>query len=197
MTPVTDPVAGGIRDMMIRALFNSGRFIVLERSEINTINWEQEFSKTESVGNKAAIPSGQIEGAEIIVIGSVNTIEAKQSGGNLGGIASIAAAAAGAVWDMPYLEGVSDVNLSWENARTAMEIRLVDTRTSRIIAAFGVEGKATSGSAGAAYSNNAGDLAAGLSVYSNTPIEEAFRKMIDAAVKNILTKTPESYYHVE
>jgi curli biogenesis system outer membrane secretion channel CsgG len=197
MTPVTDPVAGGIRDMMIRALFNSGRFIVLERSEINTINWEQEFSKTESVGNKAAIPSGQIEGAEIIVIGSVNTIEAKQSGGNIGGIASIAAAAAGAVWDMPYLEGVSDVNLSWENARTAMEIRGVDTRTSRIIAAFGVEGKATSGSAGAAYSNNAGDLAAGLSVYSNTPIEEAFRKMIDAAVKNILTKTPESYYHVE
>ena len=38
MTPITDPVAGGLRDMMIRALFNSGRFIVLERSEINTIN---------------------------------------------------------------------------------------------------------------------------------------------------------------
>jgi curli biogenesis system outer membrane secretion channel CsgG len=194
---VSDPVAGGIRDMMINALFYSGKFIVLERQTIHHINWEQEFSRSGRVGEKVGIPLGEIEGAELLLIGSLNTLEAKQSGGSLGQLVS------SAISMMPYpgLSNASEVTegaVSWENAKTAMELRLVDTRTSRVVAAATVEGKATSLELGASrtkYTYNAGDLPTGFSVYHNTPVEEAFRKMVNAAVEFLVNRTPEQYYH--
>jgi curli biogenesis system outer membrane secretion channel CsgG len=196
-TTISDPVAGGIRDMMIKALFNSGRFIVLERQEIEKINWEQEFSRSDSVGKRTAIPTGKIEGAELLVIGSLNTLEAEQSGGDVGGVIS---SVVDKVWYLPYTKEVSSADIKWANAKTAMEIRLVDTRTSRIVAAFTAEGTATSGGFGVSrtqYTYNAGDLPVGISAYKKTPVEDAFRKMVDAAVQFIVTKTPDNYYHYE
>ncbi len=194
---VTDPVAGGVRDMLINALVNSGKFIVLERQELNKINWEQEFSQSGHVGEDTKIPLGEIEGAELIVIGSLNTLDLKESGGNVGGLLSSIASAT------PYrnqtvVKEATNANISWEKALVGMDIRLVDTRTSRIVAATAVEGKATSVGFDAArtkYSYNAGQLPLGFSVYKNTPVEDAFRKAVDAAVNFVMQQTPETYYH--
>ncbi len=194
---VTDPVAGGVRDMLINALVNSGKFIVLERQELNKINWEQEFSQSGHVGEETKIPLGEIEGAELIVIGSLNTLDTKQSGGNIGGLISSIASAT-SYTNEPIIEEATGANITWEKALVGMDIRLVDTRTSRIVAATAVEGKATSVGFDAAktkYSYNAGDLPLGFSVYKNTPVEDAFRKAVDAAVDFILKQTPETYYH--
>jgi curli biogenesis system outer membrane secretion channel CsgG len=197
MATVSDPVAGGLRDMMINALFHSGKFIVLERQTIDHINWEQEFSHSGRVGEKVRIPMGQIEGAEVLLIGSLNTLEAKQSGGSLGGVAS------SAISLMPfsgvqYAKEVTEGSISWESAKVAMDLRLVDTRTSRVVAATTVDGRATSVELGASktqYTYNAGKLPVGFSVYHNTPVEEAFREMVNAAVGFIVSQTPGHYYH--
>ena len=192
---VVDPVAAGIRDMMINAIFSSGKFIVLERDAIDKINWEQEFSGSGLVGEKTRIPTGEIEGAELLLIGSVNTCEAKTSGGSLGGIFDSATAE---LLGLPYTTETTEGGVSWENAKAAMELRLVDTRTSRVVAATTVEGKARSvlfGARKTEYSWNAGALPSGFLYYQNTPVEEAFRKMIDATVEFLVTKTPEKYYH--
>ncbi len=197
MATVTDPVAGGIRDMMINALFNSGRFIVLERQAIDKINWEQEFSQTPRVGGKTRIPVGQIEGAELLLIGSLNTLEAKQSGGDIGGVISSAMAIA-PLLNRPYTTEATEAQVSWESAKVAMDLRLVDARTSRVVAATTVEGSARSVGVGASkteYSYNAGELPVGFSMYHNTPVEKAFRKMVEAAVQFLVSKTPEQYYH--
>jgi curli biogenesis system outer membrane secretion channel CsgG len=186
MTTISDPVAGAMREMMIEALFTCGKFIILERQEIDKISWEHEFSKTGRVGQKTAIPGGQIEGAELLVIGSLTTLDAKQSGGDVGGVMSSVISFLPFV-NIPYVTETSAANVSWESAKTAMEIRLVDTRTSRIVAAFTAEGTATSAGVGASrskYTYNAGELPQGFSLYKNTPVEEAFRKMIDVAVRN-------------
>ena len=193
MTTVTDPVAGGVRDMMINALFNSGRFIVLERQEINKINWEQEFSRSGFVGEKTKIPIGNIEGAELLLIGSLTTLEAEESGGDVGALLSTLASSMG---KNPL--GKTEVGVSWKNAKAAMEIRLVDARTSRVVAAATVEGKATSvGASGhkPRSSYYSGQLPAHFSAYKNTPVEEAFREMIQAGVQYLVEKTPNQYYH--
>ena len=195
---ISDPIAGGLRDMMTNALFNSGRFIVLERQAIDQINWEQGFSESGSVGDKTTIPTGQLEGAELILMGSLNMLEEAASGGEVGGILSSVMEA------LPYGLGstpseTTDADFNWKNARTAMEIRIVDTRTARIVAALTAEGKTTDVGIGAhktKYAFDSGALPQGFSMFSNTPIEEAFRKMIDSAVVQILTKTPEKYYHI-
>lgn len=197
MKSMSDPVAGGLRDMMINALFNSRRFIVLERQNIDKIGWEQEFSHSASVGNKTRVPVGQIEGAELLLIGSLNTLDAKQSGGNIGGVISSVISQMG-YFGTPNAEQSTEADLSWENAKAAMDVRLVDARTSRVVAATTVKGKATSMAVGASktsYTYNAGDLPVGFSAYQNTPVEDAFRKMVDAAVVFLITKTPENYYH--
>jgi len=192
---VADPVAAGIRDMMINAIFNSGKFIVLEREAIDKINWEQEFSASGLVGEKTCIPAGEIEGAELLLIGSLNTCEAKTSGGSLAGIFDSATAE---LLGLPYTTETTEGGVSWENAKVAMELRLVDTRTSRVVAATTVQGTARSvlfGARKTQYSWNAGALPSGFSYYQNTPVEAAFRKMIDATVEFLVTKTPEKYYH--
>ncbi|NOX34684.1 MAG: hypothetical protein GXP56_13295 [Deltaproteobacteria bacterium] len=193
MKTISDPVAGGVRDMIINSLFNSNRFIVLERQTINEISWEQEFSHTSRVGSKTKIPIGHIESAELMLIGSLNTLEAKKSGGNIGGIiSSVLSEAAGLGSDNESL----DTDASWESATTAMEIRLVDTRTSRIVAATTVEGTSTNIGFGATkYSTNAGALPKSFSMYHNTPVEDALRKMVDKAVIFLVSKIPANYFH--
>ncbi len=199
MRSLSDPVAGGIRDMMINALFNSRRFIVLERQNIEKIDWEQEFSNSADAGKETSIPIGQIEGAELLLIGSLNTLEAKQSGGNLGGVVSSLISQMMYI-GTPYAEEITSADVSWDNVKTAMEIRLVDARTSRVVAATTVEGKATSMGFWASktkYTYNAGALPVGFSMYQNTPVEDAFRKMVDATVEFLISKTPERYYHIQ
>ena len=80
-----------------------------------------------------------------------------------------------------------------------MEIRLVDARTSRVVAVTTVEGRATSVSASGAKPSSSpddsGPLPASFSAFKNTPVEAAFRKMVNAAVQYLVTKTPENYFH--
>jgi curli biogenesis system outer membrane secretion channel CsgG len=195
----TDPIAGALQDMMTNALFNSGRFRVLERQGLEQINWEQAYSQNAAVGGETSIPAGQIEGAELILMGSLNTLE-ETSGGTAGTFASdILHTTAGFFGHgVPMLEESVGAGAEWETVKAAMEIRLIDARTARVVAVATVEGEATD--VGGSYSRvdytfNAGPLPQTISIYSNTPVEDAFRKMIDAVVEYILTKTPDSYYH--
>jgi curli biogenesis system outer membrane secretion channel CsgG len=192
MSTVTDPVAGGLRDMMVNALFNCGRFIVVERQALDKISFEQEFSQSGRVGAQTKIPIGQIEGAELLILGSLNTLDAQGSGGDLGAMASLF---------FPQLTqstlGNSALNVTWKTAKAAMEVRVVDTRTSRVVAAATVNGSATSfGSSGGnkdEYTN--APLPASFSAFQNTPVESAFRKMVKETVNFLVKKTPENYFH--
>ncbi|MCZ6506453.1 MAG: SH3 domain-containing protein, partial [Acidobacteria bacterium] len=76
------------------------------------------------------------------------------------------------------------------------DLRLVDTRTSRVLAATSVEGEATDVNIGGALLGATGGsaLAGSLSGWQNTPIEKALRVTINHAVDFIVSKTPPVYY---
>ena len=77
----SENVVGGIRDLVTTALFQSNRFIVLERETISDALVEQEFSASGKVGEASRIPIGQVEGAELLVVGALTGFDAAAAGG--------------------------------------------------------------------------------------------------------------------
>ncbi len=182
-------VVSGIRDMLTTALFNSNRYIVLDRETIRDVLVEQDFSASGRVGEQTKIPTGQIEGADLLVIGALTAFDPGASGGT---------------FPIPIpLNRRGDLgvlDISFKRSYVSMDLRVIDVRTSRIVATVAVEGKATDFGAGLTGFARAthGGLRIGLPItlrgFANTPVEEAINKMVNAAVADIVKKTPAVYY---
>lgn len=187
-----DPVATGVRQMLTTALFNSGKYIVLERKAIDLVNWEQEFSRSDKVKAATRIPKGQLEGVEFLILGSLTAFEPKESGGS--GVSDIVVP----IFGKKHRPVKTETGATWETAYVAMDLRVVDTRTARVVSAMAVEGRSLDawlGTSKAQYTSDAGPIPAGIAVFQKTPVEEALRKMVDKAVEFLMTKTPDQYYH--
>ncbi len=179
-------IGEGIRDMLVDALVKTGKFIVLERGEgLGAIKEELELGQSGLVQPGKAPQPGMLEGADILVVGSIVAFE-PNAGGIKGGIG-------GLVPKIPILGGIK---LGKEDAYIAVVLRLIDVRTGRIINSTRVEGKASSFSVGGLGGGLLGTvpLGGGLEVYKNTPMEKAVMVLLDNAVKAIEKYVPESYY---
>ena len=179
-------IGSGIADMLTTALFQTGKFIVLERGEgLKAIQSELNLSSSGYVQKGKRIKKGLMESADILVLGAVTAFEPNASG--------IKGGVGGGPLKVPFLGGVLGKK---KEAYIACDIRLVDVRTGRIINATRVEGKATSWGVGGAGGTLIGSIAlgGGLSVYKNTPMEKAVRVMLENAVNEISKMVPESYF---
>ena len=74
-----------------------------------------------------------------------------------------------------------------------MDIKIIDTRTSKVLASTSVEGTATDIEGLSELAG--GNLGSGLSGWHKHPIEKALRVAIGKAVDFITSQTPEQYYH--
>src|SRR5512145_2427722 len=183
----TGAIGDGMADMLATALFHSNRYIVLERQQVSDVLREQDLGAAGRIkkGTEAAI--GEIEGAELLVTGAVTEFEGAASGvgGGIGGIGGTAGRILGGIGG-----GI-------KKAHMAIDVRVVDTRTSRIVAATSVQGEATDFALGGALAGagSGGALGGALGGWSKTPTEKALRICIQEAVKFIVAKTPATYYH--
>jgi curli biogenesis system outer membrane secretion channel CsgG len=182
----TGEIGSGLREMLITALINSNRFSVVERQALEAIMKEQELSVSGAADQTEAIQRGKIRTANLIVTAAVTEFEPQASGGRAGvaGGGGIGRGALGAL-----LGGALN------KAHLALDIRVVDTSTSEILAATRVQGQASDVS-GAIMSGFLGSwgLGGGLSAYANTPMEKAIRICIIEAVKYIAQAIPANYY---
>jgi curli biogenesis system outer membrane secretion channel CsgG len=180
----TGKIGDGMADQMVTALFNTNRFIVLDRQVLDDVLTEQDLGASGRIRQDTAAPIGEVEGAELLIVGAVTEFEGGASGMQ-GGVGGIGGGVLGA------LAG------GYRKAHMAIDVRIVDTRTSRIVAATSVEGEATDVNLGGLVGGYAGGgaLAAGLGGWQNTPTEKALRMCINDAVNFIISKTPQSYYH--
>lgn len=178
----TGEIGDGMADMLSTALFNSSRFIVLERSTLSDVLAEQDLGASGRVSQETAAPIGQVEGAELLVTGAVTGFE--PDSGGLGG-------AIGGLFGSPY----GEIAGSFKNAYLAIDVRVIDARTSRILAAGTIEGRATD--FGGGFAVIGGSLGGGLSGWSKTPMEKALRVCIAKAVEFITNRTPTTYYHYQ
>lgn len=169
----------GMRDMLSTALFDTNRYIVLEREKLRGVIAEQDLGASGRVKKETAAAIGEIEGAELLLVGAVTGFDPGVSGGT-GALAALGAGKLGAL-----LGGVN-------TARVTIDMRVIDARTSRVVAATSVEGKAA-GYAGAGALGGS-SLGAGLGGFAKTPMEAAIRKTIEEAVDFVVARTPQDYY---
>lgn len=167
----TAEIGSGLREMLITALTNSNRFLVVERQALSAVTQEQE---------------PKIKTADLIITAAVTEFEPQASGGRAG-IGGGGGVGSG-VWG--GLLG-SAVN----KAHMALNIQIVDTSTSEVLAASRLQGQA-SDVTGAIMGGSFGSwgLGMGLSAYANTPIEKAIRVCIIEALRYISQTIPTNYY---
>ena len=183
----TGAIGDGMADMLSTALFHSNRYIVLERQQVGDVLREQDLGGAGRIKKGTEAPIGEIEGAELLITGAVTEFEGAASGGG-GGIGGIGGTAG------RVLGGIAG---GIKKAHMAIDVRVIDTRTSRVVAATSVEGEATDFALGGALAGagSGGALGGALGGWSKTPTEKALRLCIQEAVKFIASKTPATYYH--
>jgi curli biogenesis system outer membrane secretion channel CsgG len=149
----------GITDMLADSLFNTNRFIVLERERLKDVIKEQDMADTGRFRESTVAPKGQLEGAELLIRGSITQFEPSCRGGSL------------------LLVGAKE-------ACVTINLRIIDATTGRIVNSTTVEG--TSGSAGIGLIFTSSPLPVGLGAWSKTPMETALRNCIETAVRHIV-----------
>ncbi len=181
---VTGQIGDGMADMLAHALFKTNRFIVLERQSLPDVLQEQDLGASGRVSPETASRIGQIEGADLLVLGAITEFEPGTAGAEGKG--------RGGGGKRDPLNILSDIFTSVKISHVALIVRVVDTKSARIVASEQVEGKATDISG--MIDIGGGDLAGVFSGFSKTPMEKAIRIAIQEAVRLLIAKTPPEYY---
>lgn len=152
-------IGTGLAAMLSDSLFNTNRFIVLERERLDEVMQEQDLGDTGRFRQDTVVPKGELEGAELIIRGAVTEFEPDCRGGSL-------------------------LLLGAKTACVAINLRIIDVKTGRIVNSTTVEG--TSGTAGVGLVFTRSTLPIGLGAWSKTPMEQAMRQCIEKAVQHIV-----------
>lgn len=169
-------IGDGMQDMLTTALFNTNRYMVLEREQLGEVLKEQDLAATGRIKKGTEAPTGEIYGAELLITAAITEFEGGAKG--VGGGTKVLGVTVGG--------GV-------KKAHIGMDIRIIDTKTSQIVAATSVEGSATNFALGG-LTNIGGSLPVALGGFSKTPTEKAIRVCIQKAVEYIVSQTPADYY---
>jgi curli biogenesis system outer membrane secretion channel CsgG len=182
----TFEIGSGLREMLVTALMNSNRFSVVERQALGAVMQEQELAASGAAQAGGGAQRGKIKTADIIITAAVTEFEPQASGGSagIGGGGSVGSGILGGL-----------LGAALNKAHMALDMRIVDTSTSEVLAATRVQGQA-SDIAGGFMGGFLGSwgLGGGLSMYANTPMEKAIRICIIEAVRYISQTISAEYY---
>lgn len=157
-------VGRGMRAMLTSTLFRTGEFIVLEREELRDVLLEQRLGATGVVSAETAAPTGEVEGAEVLIYGTVTEFE-------------------------PGKRGAVTIAGGAQQSHVAIDLRIVDAVTSRVLSSTTVEGKATDVSLSTKALKYVGvSPLYYMEAWNNTPVGSAIRLCIDKAVKHIVSE---------
>jgi curli biogenesis system outer membrane secretion channel CsgG len=175
----------GLRDMLTTAMVQSKRYRVLERQNLGSLQQEMALGSA-GYTDKSGIKKGGIKGADLLIMGAVTGWEPGTSGGG-GGIG------AGVLKKATALFGAA--RGAFKKSSMAMDLRIVDTHTSEVLAATRVEGVAKDVNLGGVLGafGGSGGMAGGLGGFAKTPMEKAIRTCLYNATKYIVENTPQQY----
>ncbi|RLB96066.1 MAG: hypothetical protein DRH50_02305 [Deltaproteobacteria bacterium] len=174
-------IGDGLREMFMTALHNCGYFIVLERIDIKGLAAEQALSRSPMARRGSAIPGGLMDVADIMIYGVVTEFEAEASG-------------SGMMMGMPQVP--FSIGASQKEAHMAIDIRVVDVGTGRLLAVQRIPGRAisTQGTFGTTIPVGNFSMPASFSMFRNTPMEQAIRDCVKKATYYVVNNIPEDYF---
>jgi len=156
--------------MLESALFDTGRFVIVERAKLTDVIAEQDLAasgRTAKAGKVAQ--TGLIRPCRYLATGAVTTVDEKQSGGDAG--ISIGGVRLGG--------GKSE-------AQVTVIVKLIDTTTGEIVAKESITGKA--GNTSLRVGVSAGIVNTELGGFKKTPLGQAAQDCINKASEFIAKK---------
>jgi curli biogenesis system outer membrane secretion channel CsgG len=173
-------VGKGISDMLVEKLVNGGQYSVIERSALDKILKEQNFSNSDRADANSAAKIGAVLGVDAIIIGSITQFGRDDQHTNVGG---------GGYGLGKF--GLGGVGTSKSKAVVAVSARVINTSTAEIMAAVTGKGESSRGStsllgAGGGWSGGGGGgLDMGSSNFANTILGEAVRGAVDSTAEQL------------
>lgn len=157
----------GLTEMLTTSLFDSKRFILVERKAMADITTEQALGTSGAASADSAASTGKLLGAQALIRGAVTEFSYKctSSGGNVSALKGIGLGA------------------NKSEASVVLDIRIYDATTGVILDSIKAEGRAKSSST--AVSVDRPELQMNASGFSQTPLGEATRQAITKAVIGI------------
>lgn len=166
--------ADGLTAMLTDILINDGRFVVVERQALSSVQSEQQLGAGGGAGAETAAQSGGLTGASLLIKGAITKYNPNAGGGGLsvGGLPS----------------GVFGVGAGVRTKKTtvAISLRLIDTTTGQVIATVNADGAATGQQADAGLVNNSNGSTVGANAFRETAIGKAVQDAILKAVNQIV-----------
>jgi len=168
-----EPKAGGsnkvgdtVREMIITALVNSGKYNVVERGELDAVLKEQDLGTSGRITTESAAKTGKLLGAQVLVAGAITEYtDISSVGGVLLG---------------PILVG-------GKSAKLTIDLRLIDASTGQILAAQNAEGSSSAALIGGG--GTVGTIPVGGVLATNEPMGKAARDAVGKSMDIILAKT--------
>lgn len=160
--------------MLESALFDTGRFVLVERQKLTDVIAEQDLAASGRTAQaKKVAETGKIRPAKYLATGSITTVDDAASGG--GGGVSI---------------GGFRVGLGAKKAQVTIIAKLIDTTTGEIVAKERITGKPGGISANVGYTGSG--FSTDLGGFTKTPLGEAAQDAINQAAK-FFAKQMESF----
>jgi curli biogenesis system outer membrane secretion channel CsgG len=162
-------IGEGMAEMLTTELFNTNRFILVERSALEEILKEQELGQTGLVRAETAATVGSLAGAQLLIKGVVSEFEYKKEGKGFG-------------------FGIEQFNLGLKSshAHVGIDVRVIDATTGQIIASEYAKGKAKASGFSIDYEDDDTPLRVGTGAFNKTPLGKATRSAIQQAVRFII-----------
>ena len=189
-------IGDGMREMLETALFESLRFNVIDRPDVKGMTAKQMLSSFKMARPGSKKLGTQMDAAELLIYGTVTEFEAEASGAGLEANLPSTQDSASAQTASGYIKR--------KNAHMAIDIRVVDAASGRLVAARRISGTAAFGmaSVSASAEGNLSDddikhkiqTPLRLRVFKNTPMEMAIRDCIYRAVIYSCYAIPKSYF---
>lgn len=163
-------LGSGVADIFVAEAYESQQFRITERAEIDKILFEQDLAQSGRINPDTAAAVGRIEGAELMVLGSVSEFGVQTTGG--GG----------------RVLGVFGGSAETVSARVAVEIRFVDTNTAEILAIGRGVSEVSQRNVSVDIANVMTDLRVGRT--GTTIVDYAVRNAIRSAIQNAARSLP-------
>ena len=146
-------------DELVTQLFGTGKFSLIERSQLEAILAEQNLGQSGRVNSAKAAEIGRLLGVQIILTGSITKFSIDSKGGGIRRLG---------------------LGAEYSEAESNLDIRLVDTNTAEIVFATDGEGMVRLGGFSIKGVNFRQDFNAGLAQEALRPaVEDVVRKIAD------------------
>jgi curli biogenesis system outer membrane secretion channel CsgG len=177
-------VGKGIVDLLINQLVADGQYRVIERSALDKILKEQNFSNSDRANTATAAKIGNLLGADIIITGDVTQFgrDDKHYGGGGGG----------GNW---HGVGLGQLGLKKDKAVVEVTARMVDVNTGEILASATGHGESARsstnmlGGGASGWGHGGGNLDMGSSNFSQSILGEATRGAVNQLASNLDAKS--------